>query len=189
MSVWGLTGGIASGKSLAARFFREEGFETLDADKISHELSAPGGLAYPQLIRRFGTADRGELRKIVFQSQDARKEIENILHPLIRAESEKRIQAIGLKAPILYEATLLVETGRYADFDGLIAISAPTETRIARLLARNSITRELAERIFASQLSDAEREAHASLVIHNDSTEEALRESVRLAAAQILKAH
>jgi dephospho-CoA kinase len=178
--VWGLTGGIASGKSTVAGFFADEGFEIIDADKISHELTRAGGAAHDEIVKRFGTADRGELRKTVFADPAARSDLEAILHPKIRAESERRIKAA--KHAIIYEATLLVETGRYRDFSGLIVVSAPQEQRLERILAREpsrSMTRELAAQILSTQLSDAEREAKATWVIHNDDSLERLREQVR----------
>ena len=192
--VWGLTGGIASGKSTAARLFADEGFQVLDADAISRKLSLPGGAAFNEILNRFGTADRDELRQIVFADPSARRDLEAVLHPKIREESARQIQESAKNhqgdAPcyILYEATLLAETGRYRDFDGLIVVSAPLEMRRERLLARDSIkgiSPETAERILASQLPDSEREAVATYVIHNHGAIEDLKNCVHQIALKI----
>src|SRR5690606_18150449 len=122
IQIWGLTGGIASGKSTVARIFAENGIGVLDADALTRELSAPGGAAHAAIEKRFGTADRSRLREMVFRDPQARKDLEGILHPLIRLESERRIRdalsermAKGERLPLrmIYEATLLVETGRH----------------------------------------------------------------------------
>jgi dephospho-CoA kinase len=171
--VWGLTGGIASGKSSVAKFFAEAGFTIIDADQISRELSAPGGAAFAAIVERLGTGDRAELRKIVFDDPKARKELEAILHPLIGQESRRRMAAS--KGPVIYEATLLVEAGRKKDFAGLIVVEAPLVQRISRLRARDGIDESAAKKILAAQLTDAERRAHADHVIVNDDSLEELR--------------
>ena len=175
--VWGLTGGVASGKSLVARFFAEHGFPSIDADRIARELSEPGGLAASAILARFGTLDRKALRDFVFSSPSDRKDLESILHPLIQAESMKRIKALG--APIvIYEAALLVETGRWKDLDGLIVVTTDTATQAQRLMARDGCSRELAEKIIAAQISNAERTAVATHLIENHEGLPQLREKV-----------
>jgi len=89
--VWGLTGGVASGKSLAARFLAELGAEVLDADRLARGLAE--GPARAEIEKRFGTSDRARLRELVFADAGARRDLEAILHPLIRAESERWIAA------------------------------------------------------------------------------------------------
>jgi dephospho-CoA kinase len=177
LTVWGLTGGIASGKSLAARYFAEAGIPVLDADALSRELSAPGGAAHGKILARFGTADRAKLRTLVFQDTSARRDLEAILHPLIQKESLLRLKALA--APIvLYEAALLVETGRYRDLAGLLVIDAPRDLRRARLLQRDGCTPELADQILAAQMSDEERSQAATAVISNCGTPEELRAAI-----------
>ncbi|MGK5085013.1 dephospho-CoA kinase [Bdellovibrionota bacterium FG-1] len=189
--VWGLTGGIASGKSTAARIFAERGIPVVDADTIARELASPGGAAYAQILTRFGTADRAELRKIVFADPKARQDLEAILHPLIQAESLKRINQIRQlsqigtlsDSPILYEAALLVETGRYRDLAGLIVVDADPAIRRARLIARDGISETLADQILASQISDSVRRQAATHVLINNGSVDDLRraiESLRL---------
>lgn len=174
--VWGLTGGIASGKSLVARFFEEEGWTVVDADQVSRDLSSPGGAAEPAIRARFGTTDRSELRQKIFSDPLARRDLEAILHPLIRMESLGRMRASD--RPVIYEAALLVERGRHRDFDGLIVVVSPREDRIRRLMERDRCSRESAEAIIAAQISDDERRAHATHLIENLGSEAELQVKV-----------
>jgi len=196
--VWGLTGGIAAGKSLAARFFAEEGIPVLDADQLARGLTAPGGAGYEPVMKRFGTVDRQRLREIVFADSEARRDLEAILHPLIRAESESRLKELALKAgwvpggapvPVIYEAALLVETGRYRDLDGLIVVEAPRDIREARLIARDGVSPELARQILDAQTSDEARAKVASVVLRNDRDADALREGVKKVAGSFFDKH
>lgn len=179
--VIGLTGGVASGKSAVARIFREKaGIPVIDADWIARDLSREGGLAAPQILTRFGTLDRAELRKKIFSNPLARKELEAILHPLIAEESHKRVVEFARAgAPVaLYEAALLVETGRYKELDGLIVVEAPLEARIARLMGRDGVTREMALNMIGAQASDEQRAHVATLLIQNDGDLHALEEKI-----------
>jgi dephospho-CoA kinase len=179
--LWGLTGGIASGKSTAAALFAEFGIPVIDADKISRELSAPQGRAHDAIVAKFGTADRKELRRRVFSDPQARKNLEAILHPLIQDETARAVQT--LKAPlVIYEAALLVETGRYKDLDGLIVIDIPRELRKKRLMERDGITAEEAEKILHAQTDDAARRKAATLIIDNSGSRTELREKVKKVA-------
>ena len=175
--VYGLTGGIASGKSTAARFLSEAGIPVVDADEIARELRKPGGAAHTAILARFGTVDPLELRQRVFSDPQARLDLEAILHPLIRAESLRKIQA--LRAPVvIYEATLLVESGRFRDFSGLILVEAGRDERIRRVMARDGSSRELAESILGSQGTDETRRAAADYILDNSGSPELLRTRV-----------
>lgn len=178
---WGLTGGIASGKSTAAKFFSDLGIPVVDADQISRKLSAPGGAAYDEIVKRFGTADREVLRDKVFQEPTARRDLEAILHPHIARESEAEMTKLagetGAKI-VLYEATLLVETGRYKDFDGLIVVESPRSIRKARLMERNAFSDELAEKILGSQTTDDARRKAATIILENTGTPQELQKKV-----------
>ncbi|MFN7684460.1 MAG: dephospho-CoA kinase [Oligoflexia bacterium] len=179
--VIGLTGGVASGKSSVARIFREKaGIPVIDADQIARELSQPGGLAASEIQARFGTLDRAKLRQKIFSNPQLRRELESILHPLIAAESQKRIEEFARAGAryAIYEAALLVETGRHRELDGLIVVEAPLESRIARLMERDSVTRELALSMIQSQASDLQREKAASLLLQNDGTFDELEAQV-----------
>jgi len=199
VKVWGLTGGIASGKSTVARIFAEAGVPVVDADQVARDLRAPGGAAHDPIVARFGTVDPARLREIVFSDPVARAELEAILHPLIRTESMRRIEAAvtgqlasatngsgrrmdNLTAPpavpVIYEAALLVETGRYRDFAGLIVVSADEKLRVKRLMDRDQNDEELAQRIVAAQISDEKRRSCADFVIENHGSLEDLRKQV-----------
>jgi dephospho-CoA kinase len=180
--IWGLTGGVASGKSTVAKFFSEFGFPVIDADSVSRELSREGGEAHELIIKRLGTADRAALRELIFR--DA------ILHPLIARESRKRMDEhskAGAKL-IIYEASLLVETGRYKDFEGLIVVDSPRDVRKNRLILRNSFSENLADQIINAQAQDQVRLDAASRVFENNSSLEDLRQKVRqfLVAEQLI---
>lgn len=184
--VWGLTGGAASGKSEATKFFEELGVLIIDADLIARELSGPGGKAESLIVKRFGAIPRTKLREIIFSDQKARKDLEAILHPLIRFESQAKIKSL-ISRPrsslgpmvILYEAALLIETGHFRDFSGLIVLEAPYEERLRRMMARDGHPRELCEQILASQVSDAERRQAATHIIDNSGSLDKLKEHVR----------
>jgi dephospho-CoA kinase len=188
--IWGLTGGIASGKSTVAKFFSEFGFPVIDADSVSRELSRVGGEARALIVKRLGTADRAALRELIFKDPSKRAELEAILHPLIFRESRKRMDEhtrAGAKL-IIYEASLLVETGRYLDFDGLIVVDSPREVRKNRLILRNSFSENLADQIINAQAQDETRLEAATVVFENNSSPEDLREKVRqfLVAEQLI---
>jgi dephospho-CoA kinase len=187
MEVWGLTGGIASGKSTAARFFEAAGVPVIDADRVAASLSEPGGRAYDAIVAEFGTADRAELRKKVFNQPEQKKKLESILHPLIREESEaafaRRIEEETKKhgkppKRILYEAALLVETGRYKELQGLVVVEAAEADRIERLIKRDGIDATLAQKMIAAQATDEERRAAATAVLFNRGSEAALKAAV-----------
>jgi dephospho-CoA kinase len=166
--VWGLTGGIASGKSTVGKLMIEAGIPVIDADLIAKQLSEEGGAAHQAIQARFGTTDRAALRQIVFSDPAARKDLEAILHPMIQAESRRQIEELGLKHSIVvYEASLLVEANRQNEFTGLIVVEAPKPIRVQRLLGRGSIRPEEAEKIIASQISDEDRRKHADVIIEN----------------------
>ncbi|MGK5089278.1 nucleoside triphosphate pyrophosphohydrolase, partial [Bdellovibrionota bacterium FG-2] len=183
-TIFGLTGGIASGKSTAARLFEKQGIPVIDADSIARELAALGGAAHDAIVARFGTADRGELRKIVFADSKARSDLEAILHPLIAQESEKRFKNVISKSAtrppfLLYEASLLVETGRYRELTGLILVEAPREVRRSRVMDRDQISRELAEQIIEAQASDEVRRKAATFVLDNAGSTEELEKRIQ----------
>lgn len=185
----GLTGGIGSGKSAAATMFAELGAAVVDADAIAHELTAPGGLAIPAIRRGFGDAligadgalDRAAMRRLVFADATAKARLEAILHPLIRAESERRCEA-GLAAGAPYAVLvvpLLVESKTFrARVARVAVVDCAEETQVARVMARSGLTREEVRRIMATQAPRAERLAAADDVIDNDDDMSALRVQV-----------
>jgi dephospho-CoA kinase len=188
--VVGLTGGIASGKSTAGTYFAEKGVPVIDADQISRALTDEGGAARPAIEKRFGTADRAKLRDIVFQDENARKDLEAILHPLIVEESQKQIDRhrdAGAML-IIYEATLLVETGRYKTLDGLIVVTSAPEEQQRRLILHRTMSAELADKILKAQISNEARQKAATYVIENNGTLEELQQKVQTFLQQFLVA-
>jgi dephospho-CoA kinase len=180
LKVWGITGGIASGKSTAAKFFAQEGIPVIDADQIARALSEEGGAAYPKILARFGTADRARIREIVFRDPAARTELEAILHPLIVQESQRQLDLLSAenKTLALYEATLLVETGRYKTLDGLIVVDCPRELRRQRLVTHRGLSGEMADRILDAQIPDETRRKAATRIIENSGTLTELQQKV-----------
>lgn len=174
----GLTGGIGSGKSAAAECFARLGAAVVDTDAIAHELTWPEGAALPAIRRAFGEAivsadgslDRAEMRRRVFADAAERQRLEAILHPMIRAESDRRCdKALADGAPyVVLVVPLLVESGSYRERVGRIAVvDCDDELRIARVMLRNGLPRDEVERIIAAQASRADRLALADDVIDN----------------------
>ncbi|MFL5303663.1 MAG: dephospho-CoA kinase [Polyangia bacterium] len=175
--VLGLTGGIGTGKSTVARMFASRGVPVVDADALAREVVAPGTVgnaeiaaAWPQTIGPDGAVDRKRLGAIVFGDPAARARLEAITHPLIQEASASRLADLAAEGhPLaLYEAALLVESGRWRDFDGLIVVTASPETQVARAVARGGLTREEAEARIAAQLPAEEKVRVATHVIDND---------------------
>lgn len=187
--VYGLTGGIASGKSAVAGFLRELGVEVIDADAIARELRAPGGRAEAPIRAAFGTLDPKALRSRIANSPEDKRTLEAILHPLIAEESERRFAAIAKRASpggivgvnyAVYEAALLVEAGRAGDFAGLIYVDSGADARLARLIARDGMEPAAARQFLGAQGSESAKRAAATHRLSNDGTLEELREKVRL---------
>lgn len=179
----GLTGGAASGKSTVRSLFHEAGFETLDADQVVRELSAPGGEAYDKIKKHFKTDDKKEIRDRVFANAADRKALEAILHPLVRKKMVEQVTQLaslsqsGTERPTLvYEASLLVETGRYKDCEILITVSAEPDEQIARLMKRDGLNPGQAKAVISAQSSNAERERVANHVISNRGTIDELKD-------------
>ncbi|MBU6153143.1 MAG: dephospho-CoA kinase [Bdellovibrionales bacterium] len=176
----GLTGGIGTGKSTVAGLFHELGsIPIIDADRIARTLRAPGGEAEAPLLKRFKTTDPGVLRDLLTHDPSAKRDLEAILHPLIQKKSELAfLEAPRLNpgAPfLLYEASLLIESGRAKDFAKVIVVTSPLEDRIARIMHRDGLSREAALQMINAQNPDAFRIPHADAVIDNSGSIEDLR--------------
>ncbi len=185
----GLTGGIGCGKSAAAEHFARMGAAVVDTDVIAHELTAPGGSAIASLREAFGAGvvaadgslDRPAMRRMVFADPEARHRLEAILHPLIRAESERRcrLALAGGAAYVVLVVPLLIESGDYRQrVDLVLVVDCDDETRIARIAARSGLSRSEIERIVAVQARRDERLAAADDVIANDGTVDELNAQV-----------
>lgn len=190
----GLTGGIASGKSTVARLLAERGAAIVDADRIARQVVEPGQPALAELIARFGatilapdgTLDRKRLGAIAFSDPAARADLNKITHPRITAASAAAIASWSDAGAdvVFYEAALLVENGSHRALPALVVVSASPEVQLARVMARDGLSREDAEKRIASQLPLADKRAAATWVIENDGDEAALaREVDRVVAA------
>lgn len=186
--VIGLTGGIASGKSLATSIFAELGVPIVDTDAISRELVEPGSPRLEEIRARFGdeilrddgSLDRDRLRRRILDQPAERAALEDILHPAIRATARERANAASRHAPyVLVVVPLLAEASvwpAYRDWlDAVITLSAPHSLRRERLVARPGIDARQAEQWMAAQVDDAARRAIADVELVNDASPDALR--------------
>jgi dephospho-CoA kinase len=171
----GLTGGIASGKSVVASMFSERGIPVIDTDLISREVVESGKPGLQAVIQEFGskflktdgTLNRPAMRKQIFSDPESKVHLEKILHPLIRSEAITQMKNAGGPYQII-AIPLLAETG-FADLvDRTLVIDCPVELCRERLLARDTETRDSAAHIFSAQASRAERLRIADDVITND---------------------
>lgn len=182
-----LTGGIASGKTAAAELFAQLGVPVLDTDQIARDVVAPGMPALGQLVAEFGPEildaqgqlDRSRMRERVFNDPAQRRKLEAITHPAIRAELAQRSAAAGGDYQI-HVIPLLVESGRAEAYDRVLVVDCPEETQIARLMARDSSSREQAAGILSAQASREQRLNAAHDVIENTGTLADLERGVQI---------
>jgi dephospho-CoA kinase len=196
MRIYGLTGGTGSGKSEAARRFTELGIPVLDADAIGHEVIAPGGPAEPAAREVFGDEilsdgriDRVKLGALVFSDPEARRRLNDIVHPAIRMEIAIRCASLAEAghALAIIDAALLAENGRKEPFlDGLIVVTCAARTRARRLIERCGLDEDEVRRRFAAQTPPENKVAIADWVIDNNGTIEALRARVDEVARELL---
>ena len=183
----GLTGSIACGKSAVSQYLRELGYFVADADAISRSLTAPGGRALPLLREAFGDGifdgdvlNRRRLGGIVFGDADKRAQLNAILHPLILSTFQAELEAHDAPDALVFgDVPLLYECGMAQMFDRIFVVSAPRETQIARLLARDGLSRKDAERRIDAQMPLAQKCALADAVIDTDGSMENTRAQVR----------
>lgn len=174
----GLTGGIASGKSLVAEELKRFGAHLIDADEIAREVVKTGLPAYLDIVKEFGerilnpdkTINRKELGRIIFSYADFRRRLERITHPRIREKIDAEISAIKAKNPetvIVVDAALLIEGGLYKKMDKVIVVYADEKTQIKRLTERDGLTIEDAKNRISSQMPLKEKRRYADFVIEN----------------------
>lgn len=182
----GLTGGIGSGKSAATERFAQLGASVVDTDLIAHALTAPGGAAIDAIRTRFGDAmiaadgslDRAAMRARAFSQPDARRQLEAILHPMIRDESARQCQAAGGPYVIL-AVPLLVESGSYRErCDRICVVDCPEALQIERVSRRSGLDEAQIRAIMATQATRQQRLAVADDVIDNGGTLIALQTQV-----------
>ena len=177
LRVFGLTGGLASGKSTVAARFRARGVPVIDADQIAREVVEPGSEGLARVVEAFGegvlapdgSLDRGRLADLVFAAPERRRVLNSILHPRIGARSAERIAALDAAGETLacYEAALLVENHLSDAFRPLVVVAVPPDVQLARAVARDGSTAEQAGARIAAQLPLATKIAAADYVIDN----------------------
>ncbi|MBB5542613.1 dephospho-CoA kinase [Paraburkholderia fungorum] len=176
MFVVGLTGGIGSGKSTVADLFAAHGVPLVDTDVVAHRITAPHGIAMPQIAAEFGDSfvaadgslDRARMRTLVFSDDGARKRLEGITHPLIRAETERE-QREAQGPYVIVVVPLLVESGNWRTrVNRVLTVDCSVETQIARVMSRNGFSREQVLAIIARQATREARLAAADDIINND---------------------
>jgi dephospho-CoA kinase len=173
----GITGGIATGKSEVTKRLRTLGYDVLDADDISHQVTSPGGAALCEIFRVFGdgvktidgSLDRKVLGALVFGQVDARRQLEAIIHPLVRAQvaAEKlRLKQQG-KTIAFYDVPLLYEKHMEKDFDEVVVVATDEKLQLQRLMSRNSLTAPEARVRLQTQIPIQEKAKKTKYVIHN----------------------
>lgn len=172
----GLTGGIGSGKSTVADMLAARGAAVIDTDQIAHALTAPGGLAIPEIRAQFGDAfltpegamDRAKMRAYVFTEPPAKARLEAILHPLIRIETERAAEAAD-GAYVVFAVPLLVESGSWKQrVTRVLVVDCAEETQVRRVMSRSGLPEAQIRAIMAAQASRSDRLAAADDVIDND---------------------
>ena len=191
----GLTGGIGSGKSSAAQMFAERGILVVDTDAIAHQLTASGGPALAAIRRQFGpdifasdgSLDRAQLRKRIFSDARAKKSLEALLHPLIRAEALQQLARCTTPYAVLV-VPLLLETGELrGHVQQVLVVDCDETQQITRAVSRSRLNEAEVRAIMAAQLSRAARLKLADDVLSNDSSLEHLQQQVESLHRKYLK--
>ncbi len=181
----GLTGGIASGKSMVAAELAARGAIIIDADVLAREVVEPGTPALAAIVDRFGIQvlkdgqlDRSRLAEIVFADPIARRDLERIVHPAVRERAANLERAAGDAAVVVHVIPLLVETGQHEDFDLVVTVDADRETQVQRLMARNGFTRAEAESRIGAQATREDRTRAADVVLYNTGSMTQLKQQI-----------
>ena len=186
----GLTGSIGVGKSFVAGVFSELGCHVLDADDTAREVVAPGSAGLKDVVAEFGneilrddgTLDRAKLGTLVFENTEKRAVLNSILHPYIIAEQDRRLRELEVKDPHgigLVDAALMIESGGYKRFDKLIVVYCRPEVQIERVMMRNNLTRDEAERRINAQMSQEDKNKFADYLIDTSDGFEAARKQTK----------
>lgn len=190
MLIVGLTGGVGSGKTVVSQTLREEGAYLIDADQIARELVEPNTSTWKELIQAFGkeilkedgSIDRKRLAQRVFSNPEERNLLNQMIHPRIKEEINRRKEEILQRDPeavIIIDAALLIELGDHREMDKVIVVFAPMEQRIERLERRDGMSREEAQKVISSQMPQEEKVKVADFVIRNEGTLEETKEKAR----------
>lgn len=195
MYVFGLTGGIATGKSTVTAMIREAGVHVIDADALAREVVGPGQPALTDIAAAFpgtvagGVLDRAKLGKIVFSNAVARGKLNAITHPRIRELASQRKAALAAQGVthVIYDAALLIENGLHEAMQGVILVTCPPDVQLQRLKARDGLTDEAARARIDAQLSTDEKRRHATWIIDNGRSLDFTRAQVKQVLAEVLR--
>lgn len=189
MKLIGLTGGIASGKSTVATILKQLGATVINADELSREVVQPGNEAWKEIVGTFGadilqsdqTLDRKKLRTMVFNSPEARKKLEAIIHPKVRALAEERIRELAAagRSTIVYEVPLLFEGQLHLWLRPVILVASDVNTQKQRLRDRDHLTDTEAQQHIDAQMSLDEKRKLADYVIENNGSLDDLEHQVK----------
>lgn len=192
--VVGLTGGIGSGKSAAAALFAQRGVHVVDADDAARWVVEPGTPGLTGLVQLFGTdilqadgqLDRAALRALIFAEPAKRKQVEQLLHPLIRQALDDNLASAQTPYAMLV-SPLLIEAGQYQRVQRVLVVDVPEALQLQRVLLRDGVDETQVRAILAAQLSREQRLQHADDIIRNDGTLEQLEQQVDLLHQQYLQ--
>ncbi len=194
----GLTGGIGSGKSLAAKFFEELGTHIIDADRLCRDLVRLGQPALNEITSFFGelildstgNLDREKLAEIIFQDLEKKSTLEAILHPKVIEKEQERylnIRTVDPAAIVIIDAALLIESENHKNIDKVIVIRSSEEHQVQRILSRGSLSYDQAVARIKNQMSLEEKIKYADFILDNESQPEDLRKGVQKIYAKLLE--
>ena len=184
----GITGGIASGKSIVTEFLRQQGYQVIDADQVVHELQEPGGRLYQALLSAFGSSilredgrlDRPKLGAMIFGNPQLLEQSSQIQNQIIREELAGRRDLLAETEDIFFMDLPLLFELQYEDWsDQIWLVDVTEETQLSRLMSRNALSQEEAEKRIAAQLSLREKRKRADVLIDNNGSLEATRQQIR----------
>jgi dephospho-CoA kinase len=183
-----LTGGIATGKSHVRAEFERLGVPTIDADTLARDAAAPGSPGLEAIVARFGPGiltaagalDRRRLGAIAFSDPHARHDLEQIIHPIVRARTDEWFAALDRGQPFaIADIPLLYETGRERDFDEVVVTTCSEDTQVRRVMQRDSVSEQEARQRLAAQLPTSEKVSRADYVINTDGSYDETNRQVR----------
>ena len=185
----GVTGGVATGKTVVAEMFEGLGARTIDFDVLSRLVVEPGKHAWKEIVDHFGedvlledkTLDRRKLAEIVFQDEEKRKKLESLIHPKVGEEFLRRVAEYASEDPnaiVQAVVPLLFEVNMQSPFDKVLLVYAPEETQINRLMKRDGISRDMAVIVLSSQWPIEKKRDHADFIVDNSASLDHTRQQV-----------
>ena len=196
----GLTGSIAVGKSFVLDILRELGARTIDADAVAREVVEPGTAGLKAVVDEFGaeilkpdgSLNRAALGSIVFADEAKRQKLNSILHPFIIARQDETMRHWEKQTPeaiAVVDAALMIESGGYKRFDKLIVVHCRTQVQLERLMKRDNISREEAERRINAQMPQEEKKRHADYLVDTSDGYESARDQTTAVWQELQNIH